>query len=642
MTPQEFERKLTAILSADVAGYSRLMGDNEELTIRTLTGHREMMTTLITQNKGRVVDAPGDNLLAGFSSVTRAVDCAVEIQRELAERNEELPDDRKMEYRIGVNLGDVIEEGDRIYGDGVNIAARLESLAEPGSICISGFVYNQVKNRLKLEYEFIGEQTVKNIKEPVPAYRVLSFPGAAAHRVIKAKKTAETSWRKKISISIAALLVIVVILSIWNFYLRTPTIEPASIERMAYPLPKKPSIAVLPFMNMSGDPEQEYLGDGISENITSTLSKIGNMLVIASNSTFTYKGKPVKIQQVAEELGVHYVLEGSVQKAGERLRVTAQLIDALTGHHLWSEKYDRKMVDLFDLQDEITKKITVSLEVVLTRGREIIIDARGTDNLEAWGKVTKGHNLWIKLTKEDNQLARRLFEEAVRLDPNYASAWAWIGLSYCLDAEMRWSDSPFESWKLAQEAGQKALSIDDQHPQVFNMQGTFHLGQRQYDKAIAKIKKAIALDPNFYRAYYMLARTMFYLGRFEESIEMTKKAMRLCPNYPILFLNTLGRTYAWSGRYDEAISAFNILDERCRKGECPGWRAPLGLAWIYTELGKEDEARAYMLEALKINPNLSLEAHERSEVFKNRAHLQRELLNLRNAGMPEKPLRAVP
>jgi adenylate cyclase len=245
------------------------------------------------------------------------------------------------------------------------------------------------------------------------------------------------------------------------------------------------------------------------------------------------------------------------------------------------------------------------------------------------------------MTKEDNRLARKLFEEAAKLDPHYASAWAWIGLSYCMDAEMRWSDSPFESWRIAQEAGQKALSIDDQNPQVFNMQGTIYLGQMEYDKAIAKIKEAIALEPNFDRAYYMLGRTMFCLGRFEESIELIKKAMRFCPNYPMLYLNTLGRAYAWSARYDEAISAFNILDERCRKGECPGWWAPLGLARIYIELGREEEARAYMSKALKINPNLSLEGIERSEVFKNRAFLQRELLYLRKAGMPEKAPRGI-
>jgi TolB-like protein len=352
----------------------------------------------------------------------------------MAERNAELHEDRRMEYRIGVNLGDVIEEGDRIYGDGVNIAARLESLAEPGGICISGFVYNQVKNRLKLEYEFMGEQTVKNIKEPVPVYRVLSFPGAAAHRVIKAKKTGEKSWHKKITISVAALVVIAVALGIWNFYLRRPSVDAADPEKMAFPLPDKPSIAVLPFDNLSGDPEQEYISDGISENIIATLSKTSRMFVVARNSTFTYKGKPVKVQQVAEELGVRYILEGSVQKSGDQLRVTGQLIDAMNGRHLWSEKYDRKMKDFFVLQDEITKKIVVALRVEVGKGESARLTAKSTDNFEAWTKVAKGVELCLKLNKEDNIKARALFEAGIKLDPGYTDAYGngWLGPTYMM------------------------------------------------------------------------------------------------------------------------------------------------------------------------------------------------------------------
>jgi len=605
MVPQAYERKLTAILSADVAGYSRLMGEDDEATVSTLTGHRKMMVSLIEQHRGRVVDSPGDNLLAEFSSVLNAVNCAAEIQREFAERNAEHPEDRRMEFRIGVNLGEVIEEGDRIYGDGVNIAARLESLAEPGGICISGFAYNQVKNRLKLEYEYLGEQSVKNIKEPVPVYRVLSFPGAAAHRVIEAKKA-------------------------------------AAKEKMAYPLPDKPSIAVLSFTNMSGDPTQEYIGDGISENITSALSKIDNMFVIARNSTFIYKGKPVKVQQVAEELGVQYVLEGSVQKSGDRLRVTAQLIDALSGHHLWSEKYDRKMEDLFDLQDEITKKIVVSLQVELRRGEEALIEARSTDNLEAWSKVAKGYNFWMKSTKEDNERARKLFEQAVKLDPNYATAWAWMGWSYTIDVHQGWSESPVEHLRLAHEAGQKALSIDDQHPYVYSMQGAIHLIQRQYDQAIAKLRKSVTIDPNYYGGHFTLAMTMFYLGRFEESLELIKKAMRLTPYYPPFFLIYLGRVYFFLDRYEEAIATFTQLGERCHEGEFPTCLAPLYLALVYKELGREEEANTYMAQALKSDRNLSLEIIIQVSPFKNPAHLQRELDALRKAGLPEKPPGAVP
>lgn len=296
MAQEGFKRKLAGILSADVEGYSRLMGDDEEATIKTLTAYRNAMTDLIQQYRGRLVDAVGDNLLAEFVSVVDAVNCAVEIQRELAERNTDLPDDRKMQFRIGVNLGDVVEEGDRIYGDGVNIAARVESLAEAGGICISGRAYDHVENKLGLEYENLGEHKVKNIARPIRVYRVLSFPGAAAHRVVQAKKTVGKKWRKLALVAASVVVVGVIAGTIWNFYFRFPSIESAAIEKMAFPLPDKPSIAVLPFNNMSGDPEQEYFSDGLTEEIITTLAKVPKMFVIARNSTFTYKGKPVKLR----------------------------------------------------------------------------------------------------------------------------------------------------------------------------------------------------------------------------------------------------------------------------------------------------------------------------------------------------------
>jgi TolB-like protein/class 3 adenylate cyclase len=337
-----FKRKLTAILSADVEGYSRLMTEDEESTIRTLTTYRKAMTNVIQQYRGRVVDSPGDNLLAEFASAVDAVNCAAEIQRELAERNAELAPERRMEFRIGINVGDVVEDGNRIYGDGVNIAARMEGLAEGGGICISGTAFDQVKNKLHLEYEYLGEQAVKNIKEPVRVYRALSFPGAAAHGVVKAKKAVGKTWRNVV-VAITAVLVVGASVAMWHFYLRPPSIEPASVERMAFPLPERPSIAVLPFTNMSGDPEQEYFSDGLTEEIITALSKTPKMFVIARNSTFSYKGQQVKIQQVAEELGVRYVLEGRVRKSEDRVRVTAQLIDAITGRHLWAERYDKDL-----------------------------------------------------------------------------------------------------------------------------------------------------------------------------------------------------------------------------------------------------------------------------------------------------------
>ena len=339
MNTENFKRRLTAILNADVEGYSRLMRDDEDETIRTITAYRTAIAKLVEQYRGRVVDSPGDNILSEFGSSVDAVNCAVEVQRELAERNAELPENRRMLFRIGVNSGDVVEEGERIYGDGVNIASRIEGLAEGGGICISGTVYDSIEGKLGLEFENLGKHEVKNIDKLIRVYRILSYPGAAAHRVVKAKKAAGKTWRNKM-IAIAAVLVIAAAAwAVWQFELRptVPSVEPASVEKMVYPLPDKPSIAVLPFENLSDDPAQENIVDGITDAIITGLSRTPEMFVIARNSVFTYKGKPVKVKQVSEDLGVRYVLEGSVQKEGDRLRINAQLIDAIEGHHLWAE-----------------------------------------------------------------------------------------------------------------------------------------------------------------------------------------------------------------------------------------------------------------------------------------------------------------
>jgi len=638
MNEKRAKRKLTAILSADVKGYSRLMADDEEATVSTINTYREVMTGLIKDHLGRVVDAKGDNVLAEFSSVVDAVRCAVQVQKELTERNSELSEHRRMEFRIGINLGDVIEEQETIYGDGVNVAARLEGLAEGGGICISGTAFDHVKNRISVGYEYQGKQSVKNIPDPVRLYKVLLEPEAAG----KVIGDDEPRPRKKRWVAIAAVVVLALVagMLLWNYYVK-PDVEPASEERMAYPLPDKPSIAVLPFTNMSGDPDQDYIGDGITENIISILSKIGRMFVIARNSSFTYKGKPTKVQQVAEELGVQYVLEGSFQKSKNRLRVTAQLVDALSGHHLWSERYDREMEDLFDLQDEITKKIVLSLLVEISRGEAAIIEARSTDNLDAWSNVSKGYDLFMKLKKEDMARARALYENATKSDPGYAPAWAWLAQTHLLDVTEGWSDSPFDSIKRANEYVQKALSLDGKNPTALNVLGNIYLIQRNHEKAISILNENIALNPNVDGAYAVLAVVLFFSGRFEESVEMIKKSMRLCPYYPPWYLEHLGRCYIGIGRYDEAIEAFNRLKDRCRKGECATFRALVGLAVVYVELGREEEARDYMAEALKANPKLSLESAKR-QPFKNPSDLHRLIEAYRKAGMPEKAPKSMP
>jgi len=635
MAEEGFKRKLAAILSADVEGYSRLMDDNEEATVRTLTSYRNAITDLVQQYRGRVVDSPGDNLLAEFASVVDSVNCAVEIQRELAERNEELPEKRKMQFRIGVNLGDVIDEDGRIYGDGVNIAARVESLSEAGGICISGRAHDQVENKLGLEYEDLGKHEVKNISRPIQVYRVLSYPGAAAHRVVQAKESLGRKWRK-IGFAAAAVVIVVVAIGVWQFYTRRPAVEPASVEKMAYPLPDEPSIAVLPFVNMSGDPEQEYIADSITENIITALSYIPEMLVIARTSTSAYKGKAVKVNQVSEELGVRYILEGSIQKAGDQIRVTAQLIDAISGHHLWADRYDRDIKDFFDLLDEIAKKVTIELQVKLTEG-DIARISHKTENFEAWASATTANSFLKLISKENIAKARELSEKAVLLDPGYGFAWAVLGGAHNIEGIFRWSESRNKSIKLAVEYTDKALKLDTNLSCATSVKGRLYRMQGQFEQAISTGEKSIALGPSHDLSYSTLSTTMLYAGRFEESITLMKKAMRLNPQYPAWYLYILASSYFHEERYEEAIEAGNRLLDRTRKGEWPPILAHLGLSVSYTELGRDEEASAHAAKVLKINPKFSLENYARTNQYKNKSDFERYLASLRKAGLPKTP-----
>jgi TolB-like protein/class 3 adenylate cyclase/Flp pilus assembly protein TadD len=635
MAEEGFKRKLAAILSADVEGYSRLMDDDEEATVRTLTSYRTAITDLVQQYRGRVVDSPGDNILAEFASVVDSVNCAVEIQRELAERNAELPDSRKMQFRIGVNLGDVIDEDGRIYGDGVNIAARVESLAEAGGICISGRAHTQVENKLGLEYEDLGKHEVKNISRPIQVYRVLSYPGAAAHRVVQAKETLGRRWRN-ITIFAAVAIAVIGALTFWQFYVRRPATEPASVEKMAYPLPDKPSIAVLPFVNMSGDAEQEYISDSITENIITALSYLPDMFVIARTSTSVYKGKAVQIGQISEELGVRYVLEGSIQKTGDRIRVTAQLIDAIAGHHLWAERYDREIANFFDLLDEITKQVVIELQVKLAGG-EISRISHRTANFEAWASATIAYS-FIKITTRENiAKARELFERAVKLDPQYGYAWGGLGAAHNVEAIMGWSESPQKSHKLAVEYTDKALMLDETLSCATSVKGSLYRMQGDFDQAITTGKKAIALGPSHDLPYSTLSQTMLYAGRFDESITLMKKAMRLDPRYPAWYLFVLANDYLLLNRNQEAIEAWTRLLERAQKGEFPPLFAHLGLAAAYARLERKEDASAHAAEVLKINPKFSLEYYKKFDQYKNKADFDRYLEALRKAGLPDNP-----
>jgi adenylate cyclase len=627
MTEERAKRKLTAIFSADVKGYSRLMREDELATVETLKKYREVMTSLIQEYRGRVVDAPGDNVLAEFSSVVDAVECAVKIQEELKASNAELPENRRMEFRIGINLGDVIEEGDRIYGDGVNIAARLEALADPGGICISKTAFDQIETKLPLGYEYLGEQTVKNIAKPVEVYRVLTEPEAAG-KVVEGKRPRPVQWRWT-ALAIAAVLVVGAAVTIRRFYSRPPPMEPASLEKMAFPLPDKPSIAVLPFANMSGDPNQEYFSDGITEEIITALSKVPRLFVIARNSTFTYKGKPVKVQKVAEDLGVRYVLEGSVRMAGDRVRITAQLIDAITGHHLWAERYERNMKDIFALQDEITLKILVALQVKLTKGEQHAFLGKGTDNLEAYLKFLQSSEHSARFTKEDNVLARQLAKEAIALDPGYAIAYLRLSATHLMDLMYGSSESPGESLRLAEEPIKKALALDANLAEAHAFLGRIYLTKKQHEKAIVEGERALALGPNSDFIHAALAFTLRYSGRPEEAIALYKKAIRLNPIPPVWYLWGLGFSYFMLGQYEEAIAELRKALHRAPDSQF----SHIVLAATYSELGREEEACAAVAEVLRINPKFSLEQWAKTHMYKNQADLDRTVEALRKAGL---------
>jgi adenylate cyclase len=644
MTKEGLKRKLVAILSADVEGYSRLMGDDEVGTIHTLAACKDAMTSLISQYSGRVVDAPGDNLLAEFASAVDAVQCAMEIQRDLAERNEDLSEERKMFFRIGVNVGDVIDKEGRIYGDGVNIAARVEGLAEAGGICISGRVYDQVENKLDLEYEFLGEQKVKNITRPVRIYRVLSYPGAATPIVGQAKEAAGWKWRK-IVLALAAVVVVgAVTVAGWQFYQRQSTkVRVASVEKMAFPLPDKPSIAVLPFDNLSDDPRQVYFCDGMTEDLITDLSKISGMLVIARNSTFAYKSKPIKIKQVAEELGVRYVLKGSVRKAENKVRITAQLIDAITGHHIWADRYDGNLKDVFGLQDKVTRSIVTVLAVQLTVGDEERVARKGTENAQAYDAFLRGWEHYLRQTPDDFRKAISYFKKAVDLDRQYSSAYAALAATYWEAWKRFWHESLGLN-RLSHEPRFRAeqflaKAMQNPTPLAHQVASGMLLHMGQHEDAIVEAQRAIALDPNDADSFIALAGALSLAGRADEALDWVERAMRLNPHYPPFYLYQLGMVQFGMGQFDKAtvsLERATVLNPDDR------WSYRLLLA-TYGLLGRsEDATRALqVIEArdkrgwLHAFDPLTISTSAFWLPFKEPADAERLAQGLRNAGIPD-------
>jgi adenylate cyclase len=621
------ERKLTAILCADVHGYSRLMGENEEATVRTLSAHRRIIDGLIEQHHGRFVNSAGDSVLAEFASVVNAIQCAVEIQTALKAENGRLPPERRMEFRIGVNLGDVVVEGEQIFGNGINVAARLESLADPGGILISDTVQAQIRNKLALNYQDLGAQRVKNIAEPVRVFRVVPEPSAAGTR--KTPRFQRKYVRRSV-FSLAGLAIVVATIPlVQHISLKTPRIS-ASIPRTqspALPLPDKPSIAVLPFANLSGDPQQEYFSDGITDDIVTDLSRIPGLFVIDRGSTFAYKGKPAKVQQVGRELGVKYVLEGSARKTADQVRINVQLVDASTGDQLWTQRYDRQLHDIFALQDEIVQSLVATLNLQLTILQRAWFLPQRTKNLEAYDYFLRGFEYFLGLTPEGLAKGRKMFEKAVELDPGYANAYGAMALSYLVGYIWQFDRDPGELDRAAQLVD-KAIALDDSSSDAYAVRGWIEAVRGQHDRAIADGKRAVSLDPNSAFAWLALADINNLLWtKPEEVLACAQKAIRLDPRHPENYSMQEGIAYNKMGRYPEAVEALKRSDQN------NPW-VHVHLILSYSELGREQDAQAEAAEVLRISPLFSLEEIEKKMPGNWQGPVGQQFLSvLRKAGL---------
>jgi adenylate cyclase len=586
MAEHPAQRRLAAILAADVVGYSRLMGQDEAGTLAVLKARRrDVLEPLVAKFKGRVFKVTGDGVLVEFASAVNGVQCAVELQRAFAAANGDLPAERQIALRIGVNLGDVMVEGSDLYGDSVNIAARLEALAEPGGILLSGTAYDHVKNKIATDFDDLGAQALKNIAEPVHAYRVIGTPRVSA--------------------------------------------------AAAGSHDDKPSIALMPFINMSGDPTQDYISDGITENIIAGLSRFRDLLVIASNSTFAYKGKAVRIQDVSRALGVRFVLEGSVQKSSDRIRITAQLIDGMTGQHLWSERYDRGVEDIFAVQDDVTEMIVSRLATAYGgrlrkawQGRTANI---GLQSLRAYDYHQRGMDTYNRFSKDNVVEARIWFQKAIELDPGYGKPYAKIAWTHMTDVNMGWSGNVADSLAKAQEFANLAIAHDDDEGWGHWALAGYHLYRGQHDRAISEYKRAIELNPNDADVLNDFGQCLSYAGRAAEGVQVVRKAMRLNPHHPEYWEMQFGPILFDARQYEEAIATLESLHSL---DTIFAW---LYLAASHAALGHEEQARDTVARIHGLDPSATLAQCTAPSMapYKNPADLQHFRENLRKAGLPE-------
>jgi len=626
-------RKLAAIFYADVAGYSRLTGADEEGTHRTLSAYLDAISASIESRDGRVLHYAGDAVLAEFSSAVAAVGCAADIQRDLATRNRALPEDRRLRFRIGVNLGDVIVDRDELYGDGVNVAARLQGLAEPGGICISASVYDAVGSKLPLRYEYLGEQPVKNIERPVRAYRVLLDPDAGGAKIAsKCVKLFRSPY------SIAGLVAVVVIGFGVFWFITRSAFPPESLTQAPSLLRSgKPAIVVLPFLNMSGDAQQEYFSDGMTEDLLTDLSKISALTVISRNAAFAYKGKSPDIQSIVRELGASHVVEGSVRKSGDRVRITVQLIDAASGANLWAERYDREMKDIFVLQDEVRGRIVSALAVKLAAGEESRPALKGTQSVEAYDHFMKGRHLESSFSRASVAGAVREYEQAVGIDPRFANAYARLANMYEITARFGWSDNAERTRAQAVELAEKAIALDDGNPFAHWTLGRILTrlqlgGTKTLLRAVASLERAIALDPGYADAHGFLSYLYVGIGEPGKAQSAIETAMKLNPRYPFWYIRNRGIIRYMEGDYKAAIADFEEAVERNPTTYFVRW----WLAAAYALVGRQDDADWQLEEMRGLGFRLTIkEVIEQEAVIRHPPYVERYVAGLRKAGIPD-------
>lgn len=575
------KRRLAAILAADIVGYSRLMGADESGTLAQLKTHRkELIDPKVTEYSGNIVKTTGDGLLIEFPSVLDAVQCAVDVQNAMAQRNIHVPEDRRILFRVGINQGDVIVDGDDIFGDGINVASRLEGLAEPGGVCISGRVHEDVGDKLGLRFEDLGAQEFKNIARPVQVFSVVPMPAS----------------------------------------------ELAPAGGRGLPLPNKPSIAVLPFENFGGDPEQDFFADGITEDIITELSRFSDLFVIARNSAFTYKGRAVKVQDIRRDLGVHYVVEGSVRKSGNRVRLTVQLIDSETGNHLWADRYDRELADIFDLQDELTRGIVATLPGHVASAEHDRLRRQPPKDMAAYDYMLAGRIHHHRVTPEDNAEALRLLDKAIELDSRFAQAFAWKACTLGQALQFGFGEDPEELEHRAVETLQRALSLDENDVECHRLLCEISMEQLQLDQAIIHGERAFSMNSNDPRLVAQKGEILTWLGQFEEGADWIRKALRLDPHAAHRRAHLLGRALYGARHYADAIDAYRRLTS-------PRYGHLAEMAACFAQMDRDTEARAQAKAALQLNPDFSIDGYLQAFPYKDASDRSHLAEGMRKAGL---------